>query len=207
MLRISKTCVGIQNEMRDNVMWDETFNIFPEINTGRLNLREIKQEDAESIYKILSNPEVIKHDTFELFANIKQAEDMIKWVNDIYKQKRAIFWGITLKNNPEVIGFCKCEVEIPKVRADLGYDLRREYWNMGIMTETLGAVIEFAFQSLDVNRIEATVSTENNSSIRVLEKSGFVKEGILRERCYMRGNCHDMMMLSILKKEYCINAR
>lgn len=78
---------------------------------------------------------------------------------------------------------------------------------MGIMTETLGAVIKFAFQTLDVNRIEATVSMENNSSIRVLEKSGFAKEGILRERCYMSGNCQDVMMLSILKKEYCINSR
>lgn len=188
-------------------MGDEIFNVFPEINTERLNLREIKQEDVESIYKILSNPEVIKHDTFELFTNINQAKGLIKWFNDAFIQKRAIFWGISLKNEPEIIGFCKCEIEIPKVRADLGYDLRHEYWNMGIMTETLGAVIEFAFQTLDVNRIEATVSTENNSSIRVLEKLGFVKEGILRERCYMSDSCHDMMMLSILKKEYCINAK
>ncbi|WP_055668592.1 GNAT family N-acetyltransferase [Desnuesiella massiliensis] len=188
-------------------MGDEIFNVFPEIKTERLNLREIKQEDAESIYKILSNPEVIKYDTFDLFTNIKQAEDIIKWFNDEFKQKRAIFWGISLKNESEIIGFCKCEIEIPKVRADLGYDLRHEYWNMGIMTETLSAVIEFTFQTLDINRIEATVSTENNSSIRVLEKSGFVKEGVLRERCYMGDSCHDMMMLSILKKEYCINAK
>lgn len=75
------------------------------------------------------------------------------------------------------------------------------------MTETLGAVIKFAFQTLNVNRIEATVSTKNNSSIRVLEKSGFIKEGILRERCYMSDSYHDMMMLSILKKEYCINSK
>lgn len=186
-------------------MADDIFNVFPEINTERLNLREIKQEDAESIYKILSNPKVIKNDTFELFTNIKQAESLIKWFNDAFIQKRAIFWGISLKNEREIIGFCKCEIEVPKVRVDLGYDLRYEYWNMGIMTETLGSVIEFAFQTLDVNRIEATVSTENNSSSRVLEKSGFIKEGILRERCYMSDSYHDMMMFSILKKEYCIN--
>ena len=138
-----------------------------------------------------------------MFTNIKQAEGLIKWFNDEFIQKRAIFWGISLKNEPEIIGFCKFEIEIPKVRADLGYDLRHEYWNMGIMTETLGAVIEFTFKTLDINRIEATVSTKNNSSIRILEKSGFVKEGILRERCYISDSCHDMMMLSILKKEYC----
>ena len=197
----------MQYEMRDIVMEDETFNKFPEIKTERLNLREIKYEDAASIYKLLSNPEVIKHDTFKLFTNIKQAEDLIKWFNDEFEQKRTIFWGISLKNETEIIGFCKCEIEIPKVRADLGYDLRPEYWNMGIMTETLSAIIDFAFQTLDVNRIEAAVSTENNASIRVLEKSGFVKEGILRERSYWRGSCHDMMMLSILKKEYYVKVK
>jgi ribosomal-protein-alanine N-acetyltransferase len=184
-------------------MSDEIFNVFPEINTERLILREIKQEDAESIYRILSNPEVIKYDTFELFTNIKQAEDLIKWFHDAFLKKEAIFWGIALKNEPEIIGFCKCEVEIPKVRADLGYDLSHDYWNMGIMTEALNSVVKFAFHYFDVNRIEATVSTENNSSIKVLEKLGFAKEGILRERSYMRDRFHDMMMLSILKKEYC----
>lgn len=183
-------------------MWDEIFSTFPKITTERLNLGEIKQEDAESIYKLLSNPEVIKYDTFELFTNIKQAEDMINWFNNEFKQKRAIFWGISLKSNSDIIGFCKCEIEIPKVRADFGYDISPEYWNMGIMTESLSAILKLAFNSLDVNRIEATVSTENKASIRVLEKLGFVKEGILRERSYFRGSCHDMMMLSILKKEY-----
>jgi ribosomal-protein-alanine N-acetyltransferase len=188
-------------------MWDEIFSVFPEINTERLNLREITHEDAESIYKILSNPEVIKYDTFELFTHIKQANGMIGWCNDAFKQKQAIFWGISLKNDSEIIGFCKCEIEIPKVRADLGCDLRPEYWNMGIMTEALGAVSDFAFKTLNVNRIEAAVSTKNNSSIRVLEKLGFVKEGILRERSCLYDGCHDMMMLSILKKEYCIDAK
>jgi len=178
------------------------FNVFPEISTERLHLREIKQEDAQSIYKLLSNPEVIKHDTFELFTDIGQAHDLIRHFNNGFEQKRAIFWGITLKTESEIIGFCKCEIEVAKIRADLGYDLSPEYWNRGIMTEALGAIIDFAFSNLDVNRIEAAVSTENNASIRVLEKAGLVKEGILRERSFWRGRCHDMVMLSILKKEY-----
>lgn len=184
-------------------MTDEVFNVFPEISSERLNLREIKHEDVTSIYKLLSNPEVIKYDTFELFTNIKQAEDIIKWFSEEYKEKRAIFWGISLKNKTNIIGFCKCEIEIPTVRADLGYDLCPEYWNMGIMTETLSVIIDFVFHTLDINRIEAAVSTDNMASIRVLEKLGFVKEGVLRERSYWKGNYHDMAMLSILKKEYC----
>ncbi|WP_017415868.1 GNAT family N-acetyltransferase [Clostridium tunisiense] len=183
-------------------MVDEIFSVFPEINTERLNLREIKQEDRESIYKILSDFEVIRYDTFELFTNIKQAEDMINWFNEAFKQKQAIFWGISLKNSPEIIGFCKCEIEIPKVRADFGYDLNTKYWSKGIITEALSAIMNFTFNELDVNRIEATVSTENIASIKVLKKLGFTQEGILRERSYWRGSYYDMIMLSILKSEY-----
>ena len=185
-------------------MGNEIFDLFPEINTERLILREINQGDVESIYKILSNTEVIKHDSFELFTNIEQAEDMIKWFSDQYEQKKAIFWGICLKNEVEIIGFCRSKIEIPKVRADLGYGLSREYWNMGIMTETVGLLIDFTFNTIDVNRIEATVATENYASIRVLEKCGFIKEGILRERSCFRGSYRDMVMLSLLKKEYCV---
>ncbi|MBZ9622465.1 GNAT family N-acetyltransferase [Clostridium sp. FP2] len=183
-------------------MSSEIFSSFPKIVTKSLVLREITEQDAESIYQLLSNPEVIKYDTFELFTDIKQAEDLIESFNDAFRQKRAIFWGISLGNLSEIIGFCKCEIENPKIRADLGYDLRPEYWNRGIMTEALDAVIDFTFNKADVNRIEASVSNENNASIRVLEKLGFIKEGVLRKRSYWGGSYHDMVMLSILRNEY-----
>ncbi|MGH4123441.1 MAG: GNAT family N-acetyltransferase [Clostridium sp.] len=183
-------------------MSSEIFSSFPKIITESLVLRQITERDAESIYKLLSNPEVIKHDTFELFTNIKQAEDLIECFSEEFRQKRAIFWGISLANASEIIGFCKCEIEIPKIRADLGYDLRPEYWNNGIISEALGAVIDVTFNKIQVNRIEASVSNENNASIRVLEKLGFVKEGVLRKRSYWGGSYHDMVMLSILRDEY-----
>ena len=185
-------------------MGDNIFDIFPGINTARLDLREIQQEDTESIYKLLSIPEVIKHDSFELFTDIEQAEEVLESLKDEYKQQRAIFWGIHLKEQAELIGFCKCKLEIPKVRAGFGYSLRHDYWNMGIMTETLGSIIDFTFNTMDVNRIEATVATQNKASLRVLEKLGFIKEGVLRQRSCFRGRYHDMVMLSLLKAEHCV---
>jgi len=162
-------------------MADEIFRVFPEINTERLVLREINQEDAEGIYKLRSNPEVARYETFQPYTNIKQAEDTIKWFSDEYKNKKGIVWGISLKDQTEIIGILHCEIEMPKVRADFGYDLRPEYWNKGIMTETVKALLEFTFNKIDVFRIESAVSTKKYGSIRVLEKLGFVKEGILRK--------------------------
>ncbi|HZK53401.1 MAG TPA: GNAT family protein [Desulfosporosinus sp.] len=183
-------------------MGDEIFKDFPELNTKRLNLREITMDDIESIYKLLSQPEVIKHDSFELFTHWKQAEEVIQWFGDEYKQKKAIIWGICLKDEAEVIGFCKSKIEIPKVRAGIGYSLRREYWNKGIMTEAVGSIINFTFNTINVHRIEATVATENYGSLKVLEKLGFIQEGILRKRSCFRGIYKDMVMLSILKHDH-----
>lgn len=178
------------------------FNKFPQINTKRLVLREIKKEDAESIYKLRSNPKVARYETFKPYTNIKQAERTIECFSKDFKNKRAIAWGISLKSQSQIIGIIRCEIEIPKVRADFGYDLRYEYWNKGIMTEAVSSIIDFTFNKIDVNRIESAVSTKNIASARVLEKSGFTKEGILRERSLLGGTLHDMIMFSILKKEY-----
>lgn len=183
-------------------MENEAFNDFPQIITERLKLREIQTDDAASIYKILSNPDVIKYDTFDLFTDIKQAYDLIDWFKKQYKDKRSIFWGISLIGQSDIIGWCKCEIEVPKVRADLGYDLNPDYGNRGIMTESLKAIIEYVFRNLEINRIEATVSTMNMASIKVLEKLSFVNEGILRERSLFNGTIHDTVMFSMLKREY-----
>ncbi len=183
-------------------MVEDIFSGFPEIKTERLVLREIKQEDAEWIYKLRSNSQVARYETFKSYTNIKQAENTIKWFRDEYKNRKGIVWGICLKDHDEIIGILHCEIEVPKVRADFGYDLRPEYWNKGIMTETVKALLDFTFNKIDVYRIESAVSTQNYASIRVLEKAGFVKEGILRKRSFLGGSLHDMIFLSILKDEY-----
>jgi len=180
---------------------ENIFEVFPVVTSERLMLRAMKRDDAESIYQILSDPEVIRYDTVDLFTSIDQAKTLIDYFQQAYNKKKAIFWGISMKNDSKIIGFCKCEIECPGVRVDLGYDLNSAYWNRGIMTEALEVLIDFIWSDIKVNRIEAAVSTNNKSSIRVLEKVGFQCEGILRERSFFKGKYHDMMMLSLLKKD------
>ncbi|MDR1402923.1 MAG: GNAT family N-acetyltransferase [Tannerellaceae bacterium] len=70
------------------------------------------------------------------------------------------------------------------------------------MTEALETVIDFGFNSLEINRIEAEVMQGNIVSEKVLEKSGFKNEGVLRQWMYWNGNYYDMTMFSLLKKDY-----
>ncbi len=82
----------------------------------------------------------------------------------------------------------------------IGYDLSRPYWRRGIMTEALEAVIEFGFERMGLNRIEAVVFVENVASHRLLEKLRFEREGVLRDYEFLKGRFVDMVMYSLLRK-------
>ena len=71
------------------------------------------------------------------------------------------------------------------------------------MTEAVEAMIKFGFEDYGLNRIVAKVIKGNVGSIKVLQKLGFVQEGILRENLYKNGQFHDVMLFSVLKSEYC----
>lgn len=92
--------------------------------------------------------------------------------------------------------------------AEIGYDLSRKYWNMGIMTEALSGVIPFIFNKVESNRIQAIVNPENLASLKVLKKLGFNVEGYLRDYMYHLGamKFFDVLMLSILTKDYEANS-
>ena len=85
---------------------------------------------------------------------------------------------------------------------EIGYELAKAHWRQGIMTEALFAVIEFGFQAIALNRIEAMVMLENTASFKLLQKLGFLEEGILREYGYWKGQFHDLRIFSLLKKDY-----
>jgi ribosomal-protein-alanine N-acetyltransferase len=87
-------------------------------------------------------------------------------------------------------------------RAEIGYDLTPHYWGNGYMSEAIGSVIEFIFSSTEINRIEATVHTENDRSLNILTRLGFHREGILREYVQWDGEYWDMALFSMLEKDW-----
>ena len=87
-------------------------------------------------------------------------------------------------------------------RIEIGYDLSPESWGKGIMTETLKAVIHFAFSELNVNKIEAQITSENDASLHLVSKLGFHRDGVLREHEFEKGRYIDLVIYSLLKSEY-----
>ena len=118
----------------------------------------------------------------------------------VFRQSR---WAIADSDSDQLIGTCGYYWWIPKDSlAELDYDLSRAYWGKGIMSQAVKAVLYWGFNTLDLNRVQATVMAENIASTRILEKSGFQKEGLMRELKLCRGEFKDFWLFARLRREY-----
>jgi RimJ/RimL family protein N-acetyltransferase len=185
------------------------FDVFPVLETRRLLLREIVPTDAEAIFRIRGDYEVTKYNTGAAYERLEQAVDLIAAMDAAYHDEAEIRWGITLKDNrAAVIGMCGFNYWNRRdARASLGYDIARAHWGQGIMTEALRAVIQFGFEHMELNRIEADADVRNAASARVLSKLGFRREGIQREQFFDGGAFHDLVLFSLLHREYLLLSR
>ena len=115
---------------------------------------------------------------------------------------------MTLKGSGDsVIGiFGYANWSLTHRRAEIGYDLAKEFWRQGIGSEALCPILAFGFQSMDLNRIHACPWVENIASTRLIEKHGFVREGVLRDELWADGAFHDEALYALLRSEYEGNA-
>ncbi|ANF45591.1 GNAT family N-acetyltransferase [Priestia megaterium] len=177
-------------------------NYFPIIKTKRLILREIVAEDAGNILKYLSDKEVMKHYGLEPFTTVKDASNEIAWYKSILNEKSGIRWGITLKEQDDIIGSCGFLNRVHNhCRAEIGYELSKDYWGNGIANEALEAVIKYGFTHFNLRRIEALIEPANAASQKLIKKNGFIKEGLLRSYEFTCGKFNDLYMYSLLKQD------
>jgi ribosomal-protein-alanine N-acetyltransferase len=182
----------------------KTFNSFPVIETDRLVLRKIETNDINDIFAYFSDDKVTRYLDFSSIKEVEMAERFVQRMSIGFENKEIIRWAITLKYENRLIGTCFLADFVEGSLGVLGYDLSRNYWNKGIMTEVLEIVIPFGFDVMGLHRIQAIVNPENIGSISLLKKMGFIKEGYLRKYEYHYDNedFGDVIMFSLLKDEY-----
>ncbi|MEH7384525.1 GNAT family protein [Bacillus sp. JJ1521] len=176
---------------------------FPVLQTERLVLRRITNEDANSILKYLSDEEVMKYYGLEPFTAINDALDEISCYQSIHNNKTGIRWGVTLIDQGVVIGSCGFHnMGSHHFRTEIGFELSKEQWGNGIAVEAVEAIISYGFKQLNFQRIEALIEPPNQSSQKLVEKLGFIKEGLLRKYEFTRGKFDDLYMYSLLKEDF-----
>ncbi|MGV3560290.1 GNAT family N-acetyltransferase [Larkinella arboricola] len=175
----------------------------PTLTTARLIIRPLKQSDGKALHQLRSDPTLMQFIPRPLTIRVDDAVRLIQTFNDAIRRNESVTWGITLNNKPGIIGtigFVRISPE--NFRAEVGYLLHPEYQGRGIMQEALEAVVHYGFRVMKLHSIVAIVDPDNMASARVLERSGFRKEGHFREASYFNGRFLDSVYYARLASEY-----
>jgi [ribosomal protein S5]-alanine N-acetyltransferase len=128
---------------------------------------------------------------------------LLERVREGFDSKSGFQWGIERKEDGRLLGTCTLfHIDRPNRRAEVGYGLGSAYWRQGYMTEALSVLIRFAFESLDLRRLEADVDPRNERSLGILARLGFRREGLLRERWNVGDEIQDTVFLGLLASEW-----
>lgn len=179
------------------------FDTFPQLETERFILREIQVSDAEAVFACFNDDEVTRFYDQSTFTAVEQAEKLILHMRQGFRDHRSIRWGIVRKEDDWLLGTCGYNGWNRHSRkAGIGYELAQLYWRQKVMTEVLTAVLDFGYQRMNLNRIEALVMPGNIASERLLSKLGFICEGLLRHYAYFKDSFYDLQMFALLKQEW-----
>ncbi|KQK13866.2 uncharacterized protein LOC100839147 [Brachypodium distachyon] len=167
-----------------------------------VTLREFAEADTEALFSWASDPRVVRFQRREAYSRVDEARRYILDHVLPHPWYRAICVGsvvvgsISIKPGPAEEGGSRRRSP-SSTRASLGYRLAHGYWGRGIATRAVRMAAEAAFAEWPwLARLEAVADGENPASQRVLEKAGFVREGVLRRYLVLKGRPRDMVMFS-----------
>ena len=178
------------------------FTHFPTLTTARLQLRRMEPRDTEALYTIYADKETMRY-YGEPYQSREELDLALTLRQEDYAARRAIRWGIALKDSDILIGSCGFHhFDEGHFRAETGYILNRAYWGQGIMAEALTAIISYGFDEMGLRRIEAIIDIANERSKGVLLKLGFQYEGNLRQRYRIGDRFEDEHYFGLLRDEW-----
>jgi [ribosomal protein S5]-alanine N-acetyltransferase len=173
------------------------------IETPRLKLRKITPDTFDFIYKNYSD------DKLKIFLGLTTDEDLAKEKNRYEKglstfNKSFAYFHLLDKLTENNLGWCGFHTWfIDHRRAEIGYVLNDDsYKGKGIMREAIAPIVHFGFNEMNLHRIEAFISPDNEPSLKLVAKLGFTKEGHLREHYFKDNQMEDSLIFSLLRHEY-----
>jgi len=178
-------------------------NSLPTITTPRLIMRWASEDDVDALYEVFSDPRVMRYWSSGPLPNREAAAAMQRDIAEGNRQDTMWKWGLALRETNKLIGTVTLfHLNLSNGRAEIGYAMGSAYWGNGYMNEALTALIIHAFDVLNLRRLEADVDPRNTPSVRTLERLGFQREGLLRERWHVGGELQDALFYGLLRREW-----
>ena len=173
-----------------------------QLQTERLTLRFIDDNDAQALFRLFSDPEALRYWSSTAWLHPAQASDNIEQTLKAYREGTALRLAMVLPDG-ELIGTVTLyDFDRRNHRCQLGYMLARPHWGRRYMQEALPALIAHGFSALALHRIEADIHPDNIASERILQGLQFRREGHLRERWFVGGEISDSVIYGLLRKDW-----
>jgi ribosomal-protein-alanine N-acetyltransferase len=155
-------------------MLGRTFTLFPILTTERLTLRRLVSNDEQEIFTLRSDSEINKYLDRQISNTIDDARNFINKVNENINKSDSLYWAITVSDKNILVGtICLLGFSDENYKCEIGYELLTNFQGQGIMKEAVEKVIDYAFNTIKVKKIEAFLHRDNQSSIKLLEKFSF----------------------------------
>lgn len=156
-----------------------------------------------ALFEIFSDPRVTEFWSSDPLADMAAAHALLEEI-DAARARGSLFqWGIALEGEDRIVGTTTLAAwDRVHRRAELGFALRRDCWGRGFGTEAVERIVRFAFDELDLHRLEADADPRNDASLRILRKIGFREEGFLRQRYLLGGEPQDAVFLGLLRSDW-----
>ena len=175
---------------------------FPRLHGRRVDLRGPTPGDIDDLFALFSDPRVMRYWSRAPMRERDEAETLIGEILDAFSKRDLINWVI-VGHDDRAIGTCTLFRFDPRHRhAEVGYALRSDHWGRGLASEAVSIAIDWALRTLDLQRIEADIDPCNDASRRVLERLGFHREGLLRERFFVGDLANDSELFGLLASEW-----
>jgi ribosomal-protein-alanine N-acetyltransferase len=175
----------------------------PTLPTARLCLRPVAGEDADALFALHTSPHVLRYWDAAPWTEREQAERFVATCRQMAEEGSGARLAVERVSDGAFIGWCALNRWNPEYRsASLGYCLADAAWGHGYATEAASALLQWAFDTLDLNRVQAETDTRNAASARVLEKLNFMREGTLREDCVVNGEVSDSWVYGLVRREW-----
>jgi RimJ/RimL family protein N-acetyltransferase len=179
----------------------------PTIELDGARLRPIRVADAAALYAYLRDPAVTEL-TSHPVVSMPMVEAMIERSRRRWEAGEPSRWGVALAHDDQLVGTCGFN-EWSQVHrwAELAYDLAQAQWGRGLMGRAVTAALQWTLRQDQVDRVHAFVRVDNRRSERLLERSGFVREGCLRSYRLCRGRPHDFYVYGLLRSDWAAAGR
>ena len=175
----------------------------PTLLTSRLRLRAVSDADGDDLFALHSSAVVLRYWDAPPWSDRARADQFIARCRQIAEEGTGARLAVDRRSDGVFLGWCSLTRWNPDFRsASMGYCFDEAAWGHGYATEAGRAVLQWAFDTLDLNRVQAETDTRNVASARVLEKLGFVREGTLREDCIVDGEVSDSWVYGLIKREW-----